>query len=178
MMISNAITSGHRCAASSRQNLPPVLNPPRRHSEAIRDLDYVTRLNQRHRRLYGRLHHSLRFLELIAASFGLAAAISATANTIAVAGGVLAVVAFAGLACEPAKQHHLYDLTLQRYSALRAKAANMTLEAIDQQYACISDPDYIEALRLPSFNDMMRSHGLYRAIRPLSRWQRLCAALA
>jgi len=114
----------------------------------------------------------------MAASLGLAVAISAAADYIAVAGGILAVVAFAGFAVETNQRHTDDNRALQQYSRLRVNAALMTLEELDQRCASISDPDYIEALRMPCFNDTMLSHGVYRAVQPLSRWQRLWAVLA
>jgi len=174
--------NAHLCAASFPQpDLNPGPNPPRSHSEALRDLDYLIRLNQRHRRLYGRLNKCLRFLELLAGAIGLATAVAPSSISLAATGGLLALVGLAGFAIEPSKHYHTYHLTLQRYSRLRAAIVGrpeIPLNELEQHIGRIEDPDYIESLRLPSFNDMMRSHGLNQALPPLNRWQRLCAALA
>jgi len=174
--------NAHPYAASSPQpDLNPNPSPPHSHNEALRDLDYLIRLNQRHRRLYGRLTHGLRFFELLAAALGVTSALTGTPAALAIGGGLLALVSLIGFACEPSKQHHTYDQTLQRYSRLRAAVVGgpeIPLNELEQRIGRIEDPDYIENLRLPSFNDMMRSHGLNQALLPLNRWQRLCAALA
>jgi len=155
--------------------------PPRTRNEALRELDYLIRLNQRHRRLYGRITAGQRFLELIAGSFAVGAALCSPPAILAVAGAALALSGFAGIAFDPARRHARYELTLQRYSRLRAEAVGtpeMPLAELDRRMGRIEDPDYIEGLRLPSHNDMLRSHGLKDHLSPLTRWQRCVAALA
>jgi len=112
---------------------------------------------------------------------GIASVFSNTPAAVVMGGGLLALVGLAGAAFEPSKHHHAYDVTLQRYSRLRAVAIGtpeIPLNELERHMSRIEDPDYIEGLRQPSFNDMMRSHGLQEGMQPLSGWQRVCAALA
>jgi len=154
---------------------------PRTRTRTLRDLDYLIRLNQRHRRLYARLSGGIRFLELVAAAFGFATAFGSPPVFLGIGGAALALASMAGFAFAPSLRHAAYDLALGRYSRLRAVAAgtpDMPLDELDRRMGSIEDPDYIESLRIPSFNDMMRSHGLDTFLQPVTRWQRLCAALA
>jgi len=153
-------------------------NPPRTHTEAIRDLDYVIRLNQRHERLYARIHNGIRLAELVAAGLALGVVFNATSSGLATAGGLLALVAMLSYAINPAQRLRDFTIARQQYTAIRVRAATLTTEQIDSQRNAVEDPIYIEGLRTPSQNDMLRSHGFEAETSPLTRWQRLMHAIA
>lgn len=153
-------------------------DPPRDKDEAIRDLDYVIRLSQRHQRLYNRVAASMRFLELLGGSAGIAVAISGSPLALKIAGGVLAVVACANFAFDPSGRGRDHLRTGQDYRAIRAEVGALDMAEIDRRRNLVSEPDYIEGLRAPSWNDMMQTHGFAKSVKPLNRWQRFVAAIA
>jgi len=153
-------------------------NPPRTHDEAVRDLDYLIRLNQRHRRLYSRIGHGLRLTELFAGTMALAGAFGASGSALTVAGGLLAFVGMVSFALNPLKRSEDFSQAFTQYAQLRAKAQSLTMEEIDRLRGEVADPDYIEGLRVPSFNDTMRSHGFADASLPLSPWQKVMHVVA
>lgn len=151
---------------------------PRTKAEALRDLDYVIRLSQLHRRLYNRLHATLRFLELLGGSAGVAVAISGSSDLVRATGALLAVVACANFAFDPGARARDHARCGATYDDLKARSSGMTLEQIDAERAAVRDPDYLESLRIPSWNDMMRSHGFVSSQQPLSTLQRFMRAVA
>jgi len=155
-----------------------VYNPPRDKDEAIRDLDYVIRLSQRHQRLYNRIAGLMRFLELLGGSAGIAVAISGSPGALKAAGAILAVIACSNFAFDPSGRARDHLRTGQDYRKVRARVADLDHGEIDRRRNLILEPDYIEGLRAPSWNEMMRTHGFSASARPLSKWQRFMAAIA
>jgi len=153
-------------------------HPARDKDEAIRDLDYVIRLSQRHQRLYNRVAGLMRFLELLGGSAGIAVAISGSPSTLKIAGAILAVIACANFAFDPSGRARDHLRTGQDYRKVRARVAELDQGEIDRRRNLVSEPDYIEGLRAPSWNEMMRTHGFATSVRPLSWWERFVAAIA
>lgn len=151
---------------------------PRTVEEAIRDLDYVCRLSQRHRRFYNRLHGLLRFLELLGGSAAVGVAFSGSPTGIKIAGVLVAIVAYTNFAFDPGARAKEHDHCGNQYAALRASVSGMTMEQIDERRLAIAEPDYFETLRMPSWNDMMRRHGFVSSAQPLSWRQRIMSVLA
>jgi len=153
-------------------------NPPMTHAEAVRNLDYVIRLNQRHERLYARIHDSIRFAELLAAGLALGVAFNATSASLAIAGGLLALVGMLSYAINPAQRLNDFTRARQQYTAIRTRSADLTFEQVESQRLAVEDPIYIEGLRTPSQNDMLRSHGINIENETLTPWQRVMHAIA
>lgn len=152
--------------------------PPRDKDEAIRDLDYGIRLSQRHYRLYNRLHASMRFIELLGGSVAVGVAVSGSPGLLKLAGGLVAAVACANFAFEPGSVAREHQRVGRELTKVRAKVAKLTWQQIDKQRAEVIEPSYIEGLRDPAWNDMMRSHGFASSAKRLSLWQRFMAAIA
>lgn len=147
-------------------------------NEAIRDLDYEIRLNQRHCRLYNRLHAGTRFFELLGGSAAIGVAFSGNPELLKAAGAILAVVACANFAFDPGSKARDHKRALLDFNEIRAEAGKLTFDQIDKRRRRVPEPDYIEGLRVPSWNDMMRSHGYNKSAKKLSLWQIFMAAIA
>ena len=151
---------------------------PRTKDEAIRDLDYLIRLSQRHRRFFDRAQATLRFTQLFFGSAAFAVALNVDPVALQVAGVGLAAIAALNFAFDPGARAREHSRCGSDYSKLRAECSALPIEEIDRLRTLVVDPNYIESLRMPSWNDMMRSHGFVSSARPLTCRQWVMSALA
>ncbi len=151
---------------------------PRSKTEAVRDLHYLIRLCRVHQRLHERMDRWGKLFELLGGSAALVSVASQSSVALAVAGVLVAVAAFANLVFEPSTKARRYQEAALALTDLLAKSDQMTLTALDAGRYCVALPGFIDALRAPSYNDTMHSHGLGKYLMPLSRMERFMAWLA
>jgi|GEM_PF-2557561 len=157
--------------------------PPRTRAESLRDVDYIVRLGVVHQRLFSRVDKGLKLIQAVAGSAAVGAAVSGQPVTVAMVGAVVALAASVSLVFDFGQAAHAYGVLVSRCTAITVQALNnpsMTTAEIDAAKTHVADLDLneIESLRMPCFNEVQRRHGLLAYIQPLSRWQRLWAALA
>lgn len=154
---------------------------PRDKDEAIRCARYQLRLHFLHYRLYGRIRRAVAFVSLLFGSAALYGVFKDNASAIGLAGIAVAALSTADLVMGWADRAARHDAWRRRMADLIARSHDLTMEDIDRELAQLEGDvdDELESLRVPAFNDMLRSNGLESAVRPervVEKFVRLFAA--
>lgn len=147
--------------------------------EAKLDAFYHARLHELHARLYRRLRYAVVILSLLAGSSAFAAAMASHGLLAGVSGFVVALLTFVDIAVDFAGKGLAHTSQRKRYLELiRSNPAQ--LDAYDKQLAKIAedDPGEIESLRVPAYNDNVRSNGHESWARAEGFWQRMARIAA
>jgi hypothetical protein len=129
--------------------------------EATLDIRYGMRLHFLHSRMYRHFRAGVAIISLLGGSAALVSALQALPHGILFAGIVVAATSCADIVCGWAEKAARHDVLRRRLADLLARAPGLTLEAIDSElarYEADAD-DEIESLRLPAYNDNVRSNG-------------------
>lgn len=153
----------------------------RTHYEVLMDIRYNTRLNELHKRLYARLQGVVTVLAVL----GLTGAISAVTGNLGdlwfvVTAVVLAVVSAINAWCNFGAQAVVFGYMQRQFRTLAQRSHGLSAEQLDAAMLDIDDSalNYIEGLRMPAYNQNLRSYGHEAEVRPLGRWERFMQALA
>lgn len=149
-------------------------------SEAILDVRYEIRLHFLHARLYRRLQSAAAILALLAGSASITPLLQGLPHGVLVAGVLVAVFAACDLVfrwSDKAAHHH--ELR-RRLTELLERTPDLDVAGIDRELARIDvdDSDEIESLRIPAYNDNLRSNGYEDWVRPMSFMARLIRMIA
>lgn len=149
--------------------------------QVLGEIRYAQRLCQRTSRLYRRAQTTFTFISIVAGSAALVAVSSKLPVHFAMLSGlVFAVFTALNLSIRPAERIAQNDADVKKYAALIAKATELDVPAILKLLAEArqTDAPEIEPLRDVAFNDLMLEFNRAEEMIPLSRSQKLLAALA
>jgi hypothetical protein len=149
-------------------------------SEALLDLRYQIRLHFLHARLFRRFRAFSAILSLGAGSAALISALQGSPRALAALGIIVALVSAADVVLHWSERAATHSIWQRDLSDLLARSTPMTLEDLDSEMTRLIGPidDEIESLRVPAFNDNVRSNGHEDWVRPESLLQRLISAIA
>jgi hypothetical protein len=149
--------------------------------QILGEIRYSQRLCQRTARLYRRAQTTFTFLSVLAGSAGLVAVSSKLPVSYALASAcAFAVLAAINLAIRPAERIAQNESDVKKYAALIAKSTDLEVSEIAKLLAEArqSDAPEVEPLRDVAFNDVMLEINRADSLIPLSRPQKVLAALA
>jgi hypothetical protein len=141
---------------------------PRTKAEAILDIRYGIRLHFLHARLYRRLRAGAAIASLLAGSAAMVSVLQAVPGGLLAAGICVAVASGADIVFGWAEKAARHNVLRRQLADLLARVSKLSFEDIDSElarYEAEAD-DEIEALRLPAFNDNVRSNGHEDWVRP------------
>lgn len=147
----------------------------------LHQIRYAERICQRTARLYRRAQSTGVWLAVVSGSATLSAISTNVPVAVSAVGAVvLAMTGAALLAMRPADKAAANEADSRKYANLRAGAADMDcdqlLSALEKARA--SDVQEVEPLRDVAYNDVVAEYGREDCQVPLTRSQRLLAALA
>jgi Mg2+/citrate symporter len=145
------------------------------------EVQYAERLSQRAARLYRRVQTAGTFLAVLGGSGTLSALTHWAPPWLPIAGGVLlAVVGAALVAVRPADKAAANEADMRRFTALLVSSQHMGADDLEQalNVARQSCAPEIEPLRNVVYNDVVRAIGQPGHAQPLTRAERVIAALA
>jgi hypothetical protein len=147
--------------------------------EAILDVKYAIRLHFLHCRLYKRLRGTLVFISLAAGMSAFALALNVIPGAVGVMGVLVAVCAIIDATGNFAEKSMLHKQWRGELLHLLARADAMDVAAIDAELSRLSVQmdDEIEALRMPAYNDNLRSTG-HQPTAKCTLFARLISAIA
>jgi hypothetical protein len=149
--------------------------------QLLSEIRYAQRLCQRTSRLYRRAQTTFTFIGILAGSAGLVAVSSQLPAWVALSSGcVFAIVAAINLSIRPAERIAQNESDVKKYAALIAKSTDLEVTAVAKLLAEArqSDAPEVEPLRDIVYNDVVMELNRSDLLIPLSRPQKLLAALA
>jgi|GEM_PF-4663502 len=129
--------------------------------EAILDVRYNIRLHQLSCRYYARLRWIAAVASLVAGSGALVGALQRMPFTLTACGIVVAVASAADIVGGWAEKGAKHQMWRVAFSDLLVRAPKMALDEIEESLARLDGTvdDEVEGLRLPAYNDNLRSNG-------------------
>ncbi len=148
--------------------------------EAILDLRYDMRLHFLHARLYRHLRAGAAILSLLAGSAAIVSVLQTLPGGLLVAGVVVAAASAADILFRWAEKAAHHDVLRRRLAEILSRESELSLEALDSELARyeVEADDEIESLRVPAYNDNLRSNGREDLVRPESLSARLFRLIA
>ena len=145
------------------------------------EIRYAIRLCERTARLYRRIQTTAMALTIIGGSAAFVAVSGILPPWLTVAGALMFAIAGASLiAIRPADKAAQNEADIRRYQALLSKSVQMADADLEQalEETRLGDAPEIEPLRDVAYNDIAIEFGRPDAVVPLSKTQRVLAALA
>lgn len=142
---------------------------------------YGMRLDELHRRLYGRLSTTISVVLLVAGSTAFATLFGGSATLAGWAGLIVACVTAIDVKLSPAVRASMAAASARRFGELRALVHDRELDEIRRRLAALQAESLdgeIDVLRWVAWNDVMREAGHFDRVKQAGRWQRLIAACA
>ncbi|HHW4677446.1 hypothetical protein OK116_06280 [Xylella fastidiosa subsp. fastidiosa] len=148
--------------------------------EAEFDLAYHVRLYERHIRFYCRLRKLFVFSSVLAGTVAIGNVVSGLPWLVSLLSVVVAVAGLADLVFDLSNQTVAYEHQRRKCVELQVEQSVLTLEELDSQMRkiLIDAPPEIEALRMPSYNDVLRTLGHVARVQPLTRVERVLDKIA
>lgn len=149
--------------------------------QILNEARYAERLCQRTARLYRRAQSVGVFFTVLSGSAVMASAFDSVPRSVSLSAALaFAALGAAMLAVRPADKAAANEADVKRYAALRTQAASMSDEQlmVALQKARESDAPEVEPLRDVAYNDLVTEIGRADCTVPLTRRQKLLAALA
>lgn len=147
-------------------------------AEAVLEIRYQIRLHFVHRRLYLRLRAGSTIVSLLAGSAAVATAMQNIPHLVLVSGVVVAAMSaldtVAGWS-DRAARHEMAHAAMVELLAGDPDLATAKRELVRHELICL---DEIEALRVPTFNEVMRANGHESWQRPVNSWGRIVSFVA
>lgn len=152
---------------------------PRSTYEIGLDAGYAARLAELHMRLYRRIHLLILAINFAASTAAFASLFNGDARLTAIAGMTIASLGFIDTVADFSGLVGRFSAQRARYLLFRAEVPHLELASAERELAKINadDPSEIESLRCIACNDNLMSAGRPDFMRPLTRWQRVVAAL-
>ena len=153
---------------------------PRTHLQACNDLAYEIRFQTRSRRFYKRMRLWLGVLAAIAGSAAFINVVSSQPALLAVGGVVVAGCAYIESHFGLAEKIAAHESQRKRYLVLESKIAGLSVDELDAELSILAmdDPDEIESLKRPSFNDMLITRGYVEDVERLGFREKLMNLIA
>ncbi|HHW4679848.1 MAG TPA: hypothetical protein ACQGQH_10585 [Xylella sp.] len=147
--------------------------------EAEFDLAYHVRLYERHVRFYRRLREILVFSSTVAGTVALGNVASGLPWLVSLLSVVVAVAGIADLVLDLSNKSVAHEHQRRKCVELQVRQSALTLEELDSEMRkiFIDAPPEIEALRMPSYNDVLRTCGHVARVQPLGRLERFLDTL-
>lgn len=145
------------------------------------EVSYAARLHRRHERLYKRSSFLLKFLSMLSIVGAFTSILSMSPAAVVTASILFGVVAILDALWSPGDKASIFGSQANRYQRLSSDLVNLREEEIEQRLRelRIDDPAMlIDALRMPTYNEVVRSRGRGDYCEPLSRLQRFFDTLA
>lgn len=142
---------------------------------------YGMRLDELHRRLYGRLSTVISVVLLVAGSTAFATLFGGSAALAGWAGLIVACVTAIDVRLSPAVRASMAAASARRFGELRAIVHDHDLDDIRGRLAALQAESLdgeIDALRWVAWNDVMREAGHFDQVKRAGYWQRLIAVCA
>lgn len=147
----------------------------RNHAEATLDVHYGIAFNRLNASLYRRIDSLFSLVNVVGGSAAFALVISGTPAIAGWIGLAIAALAYLEREVKPGQKAVLCDAQAERFGDLAGRAPTLDLVDLDRELLRLqsSGPATFDALRLPAYNNNVRSHGYPDSASPTSAWEKL-----